>query len=119
MREITREHILRVDSRANTVPRGAVITRVPEQGVECWEPTAQADLHPPLDSKTIQTTRVRSDDSSIPDFLRSPHCGRDARNDKKIILLWDQGIVSHLADEHANVTHIIKRTITLNTPSDN
>ena len=75
----------------------------------------QANLHPPFDRETIQTARVRSDDSSIPDVLRSP-CGRDTRNNKNVTLFWDQGIVSHLADEHANVTHIVKRTITLSTP---
>jgi hypothetical protein len=80
---------------------------------------AQADLHLPLNSETIQTTRVGSDDSSIPDFLRSPYCGGDTRNDKEIILFWDQGVVSYLANEHANVTHIIKWTITLNIPLDN
>ncbi len=60
---------------------------------------AQADLHPPFDSKTIQTARVRSDDPSIPDILRSPYCGRDTRNDEKIILFWDQRVVRHLADK--------------------
>jgi hypothetical protein len=76
-------------------------------------------LHPPLDSETIQTARVRSNDSSIPDILRSPYCGRDTRNDENITLFGDQGVVSHLADKHANVTHVIERTITLSAPLAN
>ena len=79
---------------------------------------AQVNLHPPLDRETIQTARVCPDDSSIPYVLRSPCCGRDTRNNKKITLSWDQGVVSYLANEHANVTHIVKRTITLGTPLD-